>query len=132
MTRNGKIARLPRAIREELNVRLRDGEPGVRLVAWLNAQDMTQRVMASEFGGRPVSEQNLSEWKQGGYVEWLRHEESSALLRELKEQAGDLEEIADGMEVCDVVGAKLAMELARVAESLLAEAADTKGRWEKL
>ena len=32
MTRNGKIARLPRALRDELNRRLQDGQPGVRLV----------------------------------------------------------------------------------------------------
>jgi len=32
-TRNGKIARLPKDIREELNRRLEDGEPGKHLVA---------------------------------------------------------------------------------------------------
>ena len=36
MTRNGKIARLPRAIRDELSRRLQDGEPGKHLVQWLN------------------------------------------------------------------------------------------------
>src|SRR6267142_2931446 len=34
--RNTKIARLPEAIREPLNQRLDDGEPGNQLVAWLN------------------------------------------------------------------------------------------------
>ena len=34
--RNGKIARLPYKIREQLNVRLQDGELGTRLVDWLN------------------------------------------------------------------------------------------------
>lgn len=37
MTRTGKIAWLPRTIREQLNRRLEDGEPGSDLVAWLNA-----------------------------------------------------------------------------------------------
>jgi hypothetical protein len=36
MTRNGKIARLPAATREELNQRLLDGERGKHLVLWLN------------------------------------------------------------------------------------------------
>jgi hypothetical protein len=36
VTRNGKIARLPRAMRDGLNRRLRDGEEGKKLVAWLN------------------------------------------------------------------------------------------------
>jgi hypothetical protein len=33
MTRTGKIARLPREVREELNRRLQNGEQGKRLVA---------------------------------------------------------------------------------------------------
>jgi hypothetical protein len=37
MTRTGKIARLPRELRDELNRRLREGEPGIRLVEWLNS-----------------------------------------------------------------------------------------------
>jgi hypothetical protein len=36
MTRNGKIARLPKAIRDQLNKNLEDGMPGCRLVDWLN------------------------------------------------------------------------------------------------
>ena len=35
MTRHGKIARLPLKVRE-LNQRLENGEPGVRLIEWLN------------------------------------------------------------------------------------------------
>jgi hypothetical protein len=61
MTRNGKIARLTRAIRDELNRRLQDGEPGVRLVAWLNGLPETQKILQVDFGGRPINEQNLSE-----------------------------------------------------------------------
>jgi len=33
MKRTGKIARLPHALREQLNQRLNDGEPGVALAA---------------------------------------------------------------------------------------------------
>src|ERR1035441_634149 len=71
MTRIGKIARLPRELREQLNCRLHDGEPGTQLVVWLNSLPEAQAVLAREFGGRAVSEQNLSEWKQGGYRDWL-------------------------------------------------------------
>jgi len=38
MTRTGKITRLPHDLREALNRRLHDGEPGGPLLAWLNAQ----------------------------------------------------------------------------------------------
>jgi len=75
-TRNGKIARLPEALRRQLNHRLQDGELGPQLVAWLNALPEVQAVMQAEFAGHPVREQNLSEWRQGGYAEWLEQEEA--------------------------------------------------------
>ena len=50
MTRNGKIARLPRAIRDELNRRLDDGEPGVQLVNWLNGVPEVRDILRNEFG----------------------------------------------------------------------------------
>ena len=49
MTRVGKIARLPRALREQLNHRLQDGELGRRLVDWLNASPEVKAVLAAEF-----------------------------------------------------------------------------------
>src|SRR5580658_7948374 len=70
MTRNGKIARLPAALREELNQRLLDGQEGKQVVEWLNSLPKVQAVMQAEFEGNPILEQNLSAWKQGGYVAW--------------------------------------------------------------
>jgi len=100
-TRNGKIARLPKDIREELNRRLEDGEPGKHLVAWLNEQEPVRTVLQGQFGGRPVSEQNLSEWKAGGFREWLRHEETRLLVSSLTEQSEALEDAADGVAISD-------------------------------
>jgi hypothetical protein len=48
-----------------------DGEEGKRLVAWLNALPKVQAIVAAEFGGNAIREQNLSEWKQGGYRDWV-------------------------------------------------------------
>jgi len=70
MTRKGKIARLPAAVRQELNQRLLDGEQGNHLVAWLNSLPKVQAVMQAKFEGHLITEQNLSEWKKGGYVAW--------------------------------------------------------------
>ena len=96
MTRNGKIARLPREIREQLNRRLHDGEAGVRLVEWLNANEQVRQVLAQDFGGREISEQNLSEWKQGGYPDWLARQEALAQVRELGEDAIELATATNG------------------------------------
>ena len=91
MTRNGKIARIPRDYRDELNTRLADGEPGKQLVAWLNSLPEVQAVLEEHFGGRPITEQNLSEWKQGGFEDWLRHQENIEWARIATEEAAELE-----------------------------------------
>ncbi len=97
MTRTGKIARLRREIRAQLNRRLQDGEPGTRLVEWLNSLPEMQAVLKADFGGRPLSEQNLSEWKQGGYQEWLAQQEALAQVRELAADAGELADATQGV-----------------------------------
>ncbi len=47
--RTGKIARLPREIRDQLNQRLLDGQPGRRLVTWLNSLPEVKQVLATDF-----------------------------------------------------------------------------------
>jgi hypothetical protein len=69
--RNGKIARLPHDVREELNVRLERSEPSPQLLAWLNALPAVRAFVQREFGGKPVSKQNLSQWRLGGFQDWL-------------------------------------------------------------
>ncbi|MBE0544166.1 MAG: hypothetical protein IH623_22735 [Verrucomicrobia bacterium] len=96
MTRTGKIARLPRDLRHQLNRRMADGEPGNRLVEWLNGLEPVRQVLAQEFNGREISEQNLSEWKQGGHQDWLARQETLACARELAGDASELAEAADG------------------------------------
>ena len=53
---NGKIARLPRTVREQLNRRLDDGEAAGPLLTWLNGLPETQSVLAEGFGGRALQE----------------------------------------------------------------------------
>jgi hypothetical protein len=87
LTRNGKIARLPLAVRQELNRRLGEGEQGKKLVAWLNGLPAVQAITAAEFGGKAIREQNLSEWKQGGYRDWLAKQEALEIAQRLGEDA---------------------------------------------
>lgn len=63
-TRNGKIARLPFAVREEINRRLRDNASGPEILAWLNAEHLQP-------GQEPFNAENLSNWRAGGFAEWL-------------------------------------------------------------
>ncbi|HVY70230.1 MAG TPA: hypothetical protein VHH73_09905 [Verrucomicrobiae bacterium] len=90
--RIGKIGRLPRAIREELNQRLSEGEGGEPLLDWLNALPEVQQIIAAEFGGKPVSAQNLSTWRQGAYADWVAHGEAMELAQRLGEEIEDWKE----------------------------------------
>ena len=68
--RNGKIARLPENVRNELNPRMESGESGEAILEWLNGLPAVQTMLKEAFDGVPISKQNLSEWRQGGFREW--------------------------------------------------------------
>ena len=95
-TRTGKIARLPYDIRNQLNRRLNDGEFGNDLVAWLNDLPEVQQTLAEHFDSRPVSTQNLSEWKAGGYRDWLLQQEALELAGAVVDDAHELTETVSG------------------------------------
>ncbi|BET67166.1 hypothetical protein ASA1KI_20840 [Opitutales bacterium ASA1] len=94
--RTGKIGRCPAAIREEVNRRLLDGQPASKILPWLNSQEDVLRVLDEHFGEEPVTPQNLSEWRQGGYKEWLGRREKVEQLRELSAYAAQLGAAAGG------------------------------------
>jgi hypothetical protein len=91
LTHKGKIGRLPRAVREELNRRLHNGGNGRRLVEWLNSLPEVQAVMAAEFGGKPIREQNLSDWRKYGYAKWLWQQKALDMARQLSADVGELQ-----------------------------------------
>jgi hypothetical protein len=132
MARNGKIARLPLFIRNQLNQRLSEGESGVKLVEWLNDEAMLDLQKDAEGHRIPITEQNLSEWRSGGYQDWLRHEEARQFLKDMAEQAGELDTAADGKSICDRFGALLAVDMARLANKFLQQETDDEKRWERL
>ena len=117
MTRKGKIARLPLALREELNERLQNGEQGKSLVQWLNSLPEVKTILDAHFGGQPISENNLSRWANGGYVTWEQSRATREELSSFLEKAGDLKDAArsgltDRMTLA--VSAKIALELNRL------------------
>ncbi len=86
MTRTGKIARLPVSIRDQLNRRLLDNEPGPSLLDWLNSLPEVQAILAAEFASQPISPANLSQWKSGGHRDWLTRQDALALARDLEDR----------------------------------------------
>lgn len=114
MSRTGKIARLPRDIRAQLNRRLSEGEPGRRILEWLNALPEVRAILDRDFASRDINDPNLSEWRSGGYAEWLAQQET---LSELSELAANASEFAGIGRISDhlatTLAARYAAEFAR-------------------
>ena len=114
-TRTGKIARLPQTIRQQLNERLADGEPHQSLVAWLNDHGHVQDRLREFFDElRPITEQNLSDWRQGGFLDWQRHQESRGLVREFLCETEELEEEVGESALLDRLTGSVAVVLLRL------------------
>ena len=132
-TRVGKIARLPNEVREELNRRLQDGEPGDGLLKWLNSLPKAREVLTGQFGGRPINKQNLSDWKQGGYRDWERAEEDRLRVDRLTEQAAQLvRSDEESPFFSERLAAVLLVELAGVLDDLRDESLPPAERWQLL
>jgi hypothetical protein len=85
-TRVGKIAQLPKEIRDQLNQRLENGKQGPDILKWLNDLPETKKLLAEKFDDQPINKQNLSEWRRGGYEEWLRFQERQLRIQRITEE----------------------------------------------
>jgi len=103
--RNGKIARLPKETRDMINRMLDDGLP--------------YHVVIDELGevGEGLNTQNITNWKQGGYQDWVKNQEIIERTRAQTEFAIDLLGKTDGnanvakvVEACHMVGATQLMD----------------------
>jgi len=91
-SRNGKIARLPADLRHWVNTALYDGESGRRVLRWLNELPEVKQVMARDFGGTRITEENLSQWRQGGYLHYVGQRDLLDQARETYAGAADMDE----------------------------------------
>jgi hypothetical protein len=118
--RVGKIARLPGAIRDTLNRRLNNGALGKDLVPWLNALPEVKHVLATRFASRPITHDNLSEWRRGGFQDWLLQEGRRVRLRELSDQCPERDPAMRARRIAAYTEEQLALEIAEELERLSA------------
>ena len=133
--RRGKIGRLAKEIREELNRRMECGESAKSLAKWLNALPEVQGVLAADFNRVPISEQNLSDWRWSGYRDWARQEEARAWVRVVTAQDGKA--VAGESVMSRHLGTMMSVEAARVVQEWLSaedddKTPDVKERWRRL
>src|SRR5438034_8402009 len=83
-SRNGKIARLPHTIREQLNDRLQNNAQAKTILPWLNDLPEVRSLLAADFDSRPITKQNLSEWKKGGFRDWLIRQDALEFVQNLE------------------------------------------------
>jgi hypothetical protein len=95
-SRNGKIARLSRELRDRINLALFNRCTAKDLARALNQMPEVKAVLAQYFNGRPLKRQNVDEWRHGGYRDWLHHRQILEQQRELAADAKDLSDTAKG------------------------------------
>ena len=120
-TRVGKIARLPKIIRDQVNQKIENSIPAKDVLVWLNALPEVQKVLAEQFGGHPITKQNISEWRHGGYNDWARSRDGRQHWWELMETAGKLTQARgseNGADTSRYLGTFLIVELAEALDEL--------------
>ena len=90
-----KIGRLPFAIRNELNERIRDGAGGSEILAWLNGLPSTRKIIR-ELKSGDINAQNLTDWRSSGYRDWLEDQCQADRIRRLAEISQTLASAAGG------------------------------------
>ena len=133
-----KIGRLPFAVRNELNERIRDGAQGAELLDWLNGLKETKRILremggprsvAAETGGprsvaAAINAQNLTDWRSTGYKDWLEDQADADRIRRVAELSHTIATAAGGSAAgvaCNIATAKIMDALQSADEDQIAD-----------
>lgn len=120
-----KIGRLPFAIRNELNERIRDGVGGPEILAWLNGLPSTRKIIRELKSGE-INAQNLTDWRSSGYRDWLEDQSQADRIRRLAEISQTLASAAGGNAAgvcCNIATAKIMDALESADEEQVADLA---------
>jgi hypothetical protein len=82
--RNGKIAHLPKALRDKINQWIDDGHTYPQIIKDLGDD------------AKDLKPNHFSEWRKGGYQDYLRQQSWRDELRLLRENGADIKEFTDG------------------------------------
>ena len=118
-----KIGRLPFAVRNELNERIRDGAQGAEILDWLNGLKETRKILR-EMESDAVNAQNLTDWRSTGYKDWLDDQADADRFRRLAEVSHTLATAAGGSAAgvaCNIATAKIMDALEGADEDKIAD-----------
>lgn len=101
--RTGKIARLPKDVRDVVNLMLRDG-----------AQYLKVQQQLEKMGHKGITEVNITAWYQGGYQDWLGEQERLEEMKAKREFAFDTVKANEGTKVTEAATIIAAQQLYEV------------------
>lgn len=90
MARTGKIARLPRTLRDAVNFALRDGASANRVIEMIAHAKANGATNGDQTEIEIPNDQNITNWRDGGYAEWCKEQERLDDMRIKREFALDV------------------------------------------
>ncbi len=87
--------------------------------------------MRAEFNNRPITAQNLSEWKQGGFRDWLRGAEALEHIRQVAGEAAAIREAVPG-DLTGQLALWLTAQYAAASQTLPATKMSRPRQWQRL
>lgn len=99
--RTGKIARLPKDLRDAVNLALRDGATAaaVRAIVEQAKAHGAKNGDGSEI--EPPDDQNVTNWRQGGYQDWLDEQQRLEDMRFKNELALEIVKRNEGSKISE-------------------------------
>jgi hypothetical protein len=126
----GKISRLPHHLREQIHLRLRDGQKGGQIVAWLNSSPEVRQVLATAFAGHSITQPNLSEWKKRHHPAWLLQQDALAQAGRFLAESREIAQAGQGA-LTDHLATFVAARYALAIRELHGDA-DGSEQWNRL
>jgi hypothetical protein len=107
--RNGKVARLPKPVREQINLQLDAGKTYAKIIAWL-----------TDNGHPGFTPDNISNWRAGGFQDWLKDEKLRDIAIDVaqRHEGSKMEQAARHIGTALIFQTLLKLEPDRLAERL--------------
>lgn len=97
--RTGKIARLPKEMRDVVNTMLRDGATSVAIIKTLEKARLNGATAADGLPIEIPNEQNVTNWHDGGYNDWLLEQQRLDDMRFKREMALEIVRQNEGSKI---------------------------------
>jgi hypothetical protein len=126
-----KIESLPKAIREQVNRRLHNGETAQQIAEWLNTLSEVKSLMVTQFEGGPITETHLACWQTGGYRNWAAQQEALDAAVQFGENAAEIAKAAGG-QLADQLALCLTARIAVALRKAPCAGEDAAGQLQRL